>query len=48
MEWVRRLRLERYAALRDSGIDVAQAARRVGYASPSALAAARRRARARD
>lgn len=43
MEWVRMLRLERARALRDAGLGVADAARRTGYASPSALTAALRR-----
>lgn len=43
-QWVRGLRLERAQALRAAGVGVAEAARRTGYASPSALTAALRRA----
>lgn len=49
MQWVRSLRLERLRALRDAGMGVAEAARRAGYASPSASTAAlRRSAQRRD
>lgn len=43
MQWVRQLRLEQACALRGAGLGVAEAARRSGYASASALAAALRR-----
>lgn len=43
MHWVRGLRLQRALALRAAGVGVAEAARRTGYASPSALTAALRR-----
>jgi len=43
MQWLQSLRLERARALRASGLAVADVARRVGYASPSALTAALRR-----
>ena len=43
MQWVRSLRLERLRALRSAGLGVAEAARRAGYASPSASTAGLRR-----
>jgi AraC-like DNA-binding protein/mannose-6-phosphate isomerase-like protein (cupin superfamily) len=43
MQWVRERRLARAAALRATGLSVAEAARRSGYASPSALTAAMQR-----
>ena len=46
MQWVRSLRLERFQALRGAGVGVAEAARRAGYASPSAPTAALRRSTA--
>lgn len=45
-QWLRGLQLDQAQALRAQGLDVAEAARRSGYRSPSALTAAlRRRAR---
>lgn len=44
MAWLRGLRLEQARLLRDSGLAVAEVARRTGYRSPSALTAALRRA----
>lgn len=44
MAWLRGLRLEQARLLRDSGLAVADVARRTGYRSPSALTAALRRA----
>lgn len=43
MRWLRQLRLEHARQLRASGLSVAEAARRVGYGSPVALATALRR-----
>lgn len=43
IQWLRRLRLEEAEILRARGIGVAEAARRTGYDSPSALTAAMRR-----
>lgn len=43
MQWVRQLRLQQARALRVSGLGVAEAARRSGYESASALTAALRR-----
>ena len=48
MHWVRALRQQRAHALRGAGLSVAEVARRVGYASPSALTAAQRRAQRRS
>jgi len=45
MQWLRGLRLAQARALRASGLGVAEAARRSGYRSPSALTAAARRGR---
>jgi AraC-like DNA-binding protein len=45
MQWLRLQRLTRARLLRDSGLAVAEVARRTGYRSPSALTAALRRAR---
>ena len=45
MQWLRRQRLARAQQLRDAGLPVAEAARRTGYRSPSALTAALRRQR---
>lgn len=44
MAWLRSLRLEQAQWLRSQGVPVAEAARRTGYRSPSALTAALRRA----
>jgi AraC-like DNA-binding protein len=44
LEWLRLQRLARARQLRDSGMAVAEVARRTGYRSPSALTAALRRA----
>jgi AraC-like DNA-binding protein len=44
LEWLRRERLVQARRLRDSGLPVAEVARRTGYRSPSALTAALRRA----
>jgi AraC-like DNA-binding protein len=44
MAWLRRQRLQRARQLRAAGLGVAEAARRCGYRSPSALTAAMRRA----
>ena len=44
MAWLRGLRLTQARLLRDSGVAVAEVARRTGYRSPSALTAALRRA----
>lgn len=44
LEWLRSQRLVRARQLRDAGLPVAEAARRTGYRSPSALTAALRRA----
>lgn len=46
MAWLRGLRLEQARLLRDSGLTVAEVARRTGYRSPSALTAALRRLKA--
>jgi AraC-like DNA-binding protein len=43
MEWLRAQRLSQARALRAAGLSVAEAARRTGYRSPSALTAALRR-----
>jgi AraC-like DNA-binding protein len=43
MAWLRAQRLDRARALRAAGIGVAEAARRSGYRSPSALTAALKR-----
>ncbi len=43
MQWLRMQRLAHARQLRDSGLAVAEAARRTGYRSPSALTAALRR-----
>ncbi|MFN4119914.1 AraC family transcriptional regulator [Acidovorax sp.] len=43
MAWLRSLRLEQARLLRNSGLAVAEVARRTGYRSPSALTAALRR-----
>ncbi|NMF87968.1 helix-turn-helix domain-containing protein [Aromatoleum petrolei] len=43
MQWLRRLRLDEAEILRARGLSVAEAARRTGYDSPSALTAALRR-----
>lgn len=43
MHWLRGLRLAQARTLRDTGISVAETARRTGYRSPSALTAALRR-----
>lgn len=43
MDWLRGLRLDLATRYRQSGLSVAEAARRVGYRSPSALTAAQRR-----
>lgn len=43
MEWLRAQRLLHARALREAGLPVAEAARRTGYRSPSALTAALRR-----
>lgn len=43
MQWLRLQRLARARQLRDSGLAVAEVARRTGYRSPSALTAALRR-----
>lgn len=45
MQWVRRLRVEEAQRLRTQGMSVAEAARRTGYDSPSALTAAMQRLR---
>jgi len=43
MHWLRSQRLLQARLLRDGGLPVAEAARRCGYRSPSALTAAMRR-----
>lgn len=48
MAWLRAQRLERARQLRAAGLGVAEAARRCGYRSPSALTAAMRRSRYDD
>lgn len=45
MQWLRAQRLDRARLLRESGLAVAEVARRTGYRSPSALTAALRRRR---